>query len=52
MEQIADALAAHGLPAGFHHAATEIYRRVGHPTSHTVNTIVELLNGSRPRQPG
>jgi 3-hydroxyisobutyrate dehydrogenase-like beta-hydroxyacid dehydrogenase len=47
MEQIAAALAARDLPAGFHSAAAEVYRRVGRPPDGTVDTVVDLINQPR-----
>jgi 3-hydroxyisobutyrate dehydrogenase-like beta-hydroxyacid dehydrogenase len=43
MEQIAAALAAQGLPAGFHDAAAETYRRVPRGTAGEVDPVVAAL---------
>ena len=41
MEEIAEAMAAAGLPDGFHQAAAEIYRRAGEEPA--VNAVLEAL---------
>jgi len=52
MDQVAAALAAHDLPTGFHHAAADTYRRVGHPSTDTVDAIIGLITlNDRPDRP-
>jgi 3-hydroxyisobutyrate dehydrogenase-like beta-hydroxyacid dehydrogenase len=43
MEEIAAALAAHGLPAGFHDAAAETYRRIPRGTRGEVDAVVDAM---------
>jgi 3-hydroxyisobutyrate dehydrogenase-like beta-hydroxyacid dehydrogenase len=43
MEEIAAALAAHGLPAGFHDAAAETFRRVPRGTPGEVDPVVDAV---------
>ena len=51
MDEIATALTDHGLPAGFHQAAAEVYRRVGQPTTVTTDTVIDLVaEGTRAAQ--
>ncbi|MBO0776218.1 MAG: DUF1932 domain-containing protein, partial [Actinobacteria bacterium] len=58
MEEIAASMAAAGLPAGFHQAAAEIYRRVpGGPPSGPGESLLaavlaDLLAGAEPDGPG
>jgi hypothetical protein len=43
MEQIAAAMAAAGLPEGFHQAAAEIYRRSRHAPAPTPEAVLGVL---------
>jgi 3-hydroxyisobutyrate dehydrogenase-like beta-hydroxyacid dehydrogenase len=45
MEQIAAAMAAAGLPEGFHQAAAEIYRRSRHAPAPTPEAVLGVLGG-------
>jgi 3-hydroxyisobutyrate dehydrogenase-like beta-hydroxyacid dehydrogenase len=52
MDEIAAAFAADDLPAGFHQAAADIYRRVGPPATHTTDTVIDLITRTtQPRPP-
>jgi hypothetical protein len=35
-----------GLPAGFHHPAAEVYRRIGPPAAHTTDTVIDQITGA------
>jgi 3-hydroxyisobutyrate dehydrogenase-like beta-hydroxyacid dehydrogenase len=48
MDEIAAALAEHGLPAGFHQAAADLYRRVGPPAGHSTDAVLDLVAGTEP----
>ncbi len=43
MDEIAAALAARDLPAGFHAAAADVYRRVGPPAEHGTDAVLDLI---------
>jgi 3-hydroxyisobutyrate dehydrogenase-like beta-hydroxyacid dehydrogenase len=43
MDEIAAALVARDLPAGFHQAAAELYRRVGGPADRGTDAVLDLI---------
>jgi Domain of unknown function (DUF1932)/NAD binding domain of 6-phosphogluconate dehydrogenase len=46
MEEIATAMAAAGLPEGFHHAAAEMYRRSRHAPGPALDEVLAVLAGA------
>jgi Domain of unknown function (DUF1932) len=44
MEEIAETMAAAGLPDGFHHAAAEVYRRSRHAATPTLDDVLAVLD--------
>jgi 3-hydroxyisobutyrate dehydrogenase-like beta-hydroxyacid dehydrogenase len=50
MEEIASAMAAAGLPAGFHEAAAEVYRRSAHAGAAVDAVVDAVINQQGPRR--